>query len=102
MTRGLTEAGEHVIEATLAADGDQTIPVLEERGMPLDQLTDYGAGWQVHAQDLAAHLAGRERCDTEARWDELLPAYKTWRPTSARHRPPPDQGPVHSPAGGSR
>jgi hypothetical protein len=67
---------EHVIEATLAADGGQTILVIETRGMPLDLLADYGAGWQVHVEDLAAHLAGRERCDIEARWDELLPAYQ--------------------------
>jgi len=26
---------------------------------------------QVHVEDLAAHLAGRERCDAEARWSEL-------------------------------
>jgi uncharacterized protein YndB with AHSA1/START domain len=67
---------EDVIEATLAADGDQTILVIEERGMPLDQLAAYGAGWQVHVEDLAAHLAGRERCDFVARWDELTPAYQ--------------------------
>jgi hypothetical protein len=67
---------ELVIEATLAADGDQTILVLEERGMPLNQLADYGAGIQVHVEDLAAHIAGRERGDAEARWGELLPAYQ--------------------------
>ena len=67
---------EHFIEVTLAADGDQTILVWEERGMPLDLLAAYGAGIQVHVEDLAAHLAGRERCDADARWDELLPAYQ--------------------------
>ena len=65
-----------VIEATLTADGDQTILVIEERGMPLDQLAAYGAGIQIHVEDLAAYLAGRERCDAEARWDELQPAYE--------------------------
>ena len=68
--------GENVIEVTLAADGDQTIVVVEERGMPLAQLADYGCGVQIHVEDLAAHLAGRERCDAEARWDELAPAYE--------------------------
>jgi uncharacterized protein YndB with AHSA1/START domain len=67
---------ETVIDATLAADGDQTILVLEERGMPLDLLAAYGAGIQVHVEDLAAHLVGRERCDADARWNELLPAYQ--------------------------
>lgn len=65
-----------VIEATLTADGDQTILVVEERGMPLPHIADYGAGWQVHIEDLAAHLAGRERCDIEKRWAELAPAYQ--------------------------
>jgi hypothetical protein len=59
-----------------AADGDQTILVVEERGMPLDLLAAYGAGIQVHVEDLAAHLAGRERCDAGTRWGELVPAYE--------------------------
>ena len=67
---------EHFIEAMLTADGDQTILVWEERGMPLDYLAAYGAGIQVHVEDLAAYLAGRERCDADARWNELLPAYE--------------------------
>jgi uncharacterized protein YndB with AHSA1/START domain len=75
-TKGLDEAEEHVIEVTLAADGDQAILVLEERGMPLDHLAAYGSGIQVHVEDLAAHLAGREHCDGAARWNELLPAYQ--------------------------
>lgn len=67
---------EHFIEVTLAADGDQTVLVWEERGMPLDHLAPYGAGIQVHVEDLAAHLAGQERCDADARWHELFPAYQ--------------------------
>jgi uncharacterized protein YndB with AHSA1/START domain len=67
---------EHVIEVTLAADGDQTILVWEERGMALGQLAAYGSGIQVHVEDLAAHLARRERCDALSRWNELLPAYQ--------------------------
>ena len=67
---------ELVIEATLTADGDQTILVLEERGMPLDHLAAYGAGIQVHVEDLAAHIAGRERCDSDARMAELYPVYQ--------------------------
>ena len=68
---------EDVIEATLAADGDQTILVIEERGMPLDLLAAYGAGVQIHVEDLAAHIAGRERTTTRRRdGTELLPAYE--------------------------
>lgn len=67
---------ETVIEVELAADGSQTGLVLEERGMPLDLLAAYGAGIQVHVEDLAAHVAGRGRLDAEARWAELFPAYQ--------------------------
>jgi hypothetical protein len=45
--------------------------------MPLDQLAAYGAGVQIHVEDLADHIAERERRDdAKARWDELLPAYQ--------------------------
>ena len=66
---------DEVIEAVLTADGDQTILVIEARGMPLDKIAFYGAGWQMHAENLAAYLAGRERVD-EARFDKLVPAYR--------------------------
>ena len=75
-TRQDRQAEEHAIEATLTADGDHTILILEERGMPVNLLAAYGAGIQVHIEDLAAHIAGRERCDADARWQELQPAYE--------------------------
>jgi uncharacterized protein YndB with AHSA1/START domain len=67
---------DEAIEVTLTADGDETILVIEVRGMPLDKIEFYGAGWQVHAEHLAAYLAGRDHGDTEARWGELVPAYQ--------------------------
>ena len=76
MTRQDRQDEEHAIEATLTADGDHTILILEERGMPVNLLAAYGAGIQVHIEDLAAHIAGRERCDADARWGELQPAYQ--------------------------
>jgi uncharacterized protein YndB with AHSA1/START domain len=76
LTRQPGQSYDHFIELTLAADGDQTILVWEERGMPVDLLAPYGAGIQVHVEDLAAYLAGRERCDAEARWKQLFPAYQ--------------------------
>ena len=76
LTMALGQPDEDVIEAALAADGDQTILVWEERGMPLDLLAAYGAGVQIHVEDLAAYLAGRERCDAQARSKELIPAYR--------------------------
>jgi uncharacterized protein YndB with AHSA1/START domain len=65
-----------VREGTLTADGDQTILVLEIKGMPLDKVAFYGAGWQIHAETLAAHLAGQEPADVEARWEDLVPPYQ--------------------------
>jgi len=67
---------DQVIEATLTTDGDETILVIEVRGMPLDKIAFYGAGWQIHAENLAAYLAGREPRDTEVRWEELVPSYQ--------------------------
>ena len=64
------------IEATLTAAGDQTILVIEVQGMPLDKIAFYGAGWQIHAESLAAHIAGREPGESEERWNELVPAYQ--------------------------
>ena len=65
-----------MIEVTLTADNEETILVWEERDMPLDQRAAYAAGVQVHVEDLAAYLAGRERCDADARFEELVPAYQ--------------------------
>jgi uncharacterized protein YndB with AHSA1/START domain len=70
------QSREQFIEVTLAADGAQATVVWEERGMPPGQLAAYGAGIQVHIEDLAAYLAGRERCDADVRWNELLPGYE--------------------------
>jgi hypothetical protein len=72
---GLGEPDVKIIEATLTADGDQTLLAVEERGMPVNLLAAYGAGVQVHVEDLAAHIAGCERYDAGTRWDELQPAY---------------------------
>lgn len=66
---------EGVVEVTLQPDGDRTTVVLEDRGVPVADLPAYAAGDQVHLEDLAAHLAGRGRCDARARWQELFPAY---------------------------
>jgi hypothetical protein len=67
---------DEAVEATLTADGDQTILVIEVRGMPLDMIAFYGAGWQIHAENLAAYVAGHEGGDAEARWEQLVPPYQ--------------------------
>jgi uncharacterized protein YndB with AHSA1/START domain len=75
-TKHLRQADEQVVEAALTADGDHTILILEQRGMPVELLAAYGAGIQVHIEDLAGHIAGPEPCDAEARWEELPPSYE--------------------------
>ncbi len=79
------------IEAWLTPEGvggSQTRLVVEERGLPLAQTHFYGAGWQVHLEDLArslasdapVHLAGwsEEKAAPawQQRWTELTPAYQ--------------------------
>jgi hypothetical protein len=54
-------------EVTLTADGEHSVVVWEERGMPVDQLSAYGAGVQIHVEDLADHLAGASAATTPRR-----------------------------------
>ena len=70
------EPNEQTIEATLRDDDSGTILVVEERGMPEELVAGYGAGVQIHVEDLAAILAGRERCDAAKRFDELHSGYE--------------------------
>ena len=58
-TKDAEEPDELDIEVMLTADGPQTIVVWVERGMPVDMLSAYGAGVQLHVEDLSDHLAGR-------------------------------------------
>ena len=76
LTREPDQSEDQSIEVTLTADGGQTTVAWEERGMPVAYLAGYGAGVQVHVEDLGAYLAGRERCDAGARMGELFPAYE--------------------------
>lgn len=57
---------ESQLEAWLSEDGDRTRLVVEERGLPVGQLPYYGAGWEVHLEDLATSLASGERVHTDA------------------------------------
>ena len=86
-----TEPGtddETQLEAWLTTEGARTRLVVEERGLPVGQLHFYGAGWQVHLEDLGRSLvsggsAHAEGWSEEAaapawqqRWTELTPAYE--------------------------
>jgi len=75
------------IEAWLTADGSRTKLVVEERGLPVDGLHFYGAGWQVHLDDLGRSLTGEvvhpdgwseqsPSATWRRRWTELTPVYQ--------------------------
>jgi uncharacterized protein YndB with AHSA1/START domain len=78
LTMEPTTDDEAEIEAWLTEEGDRTRLVVEERGLPLDGLHFYGAGWQAHLEDLGRSLAG-EPSAWKARWTELTPAYEAQR-----------------------
>lgn len=67
---------DETVEATLTTEGTRTRLVIEIRGLPLDRVASYGAGWQIHAENLAAHLSGGEPIDVGARWQALLAGYR--------------------------
>lgn len=63
------------MEVTLTPGASGTLLVFEDSGMPLAQIAAYGAGDQIHLEDLAAYLDGAARCDARARWSELHPGF---------------------------
>jgi uncharacterized protein YndB with AHSA1/START domain len=74
-TMGVGSDEETVIEATFFEEDGKTRLVIEERGLPLDEVAVHGAGWQAHVEDLATYLDGREPGSWKERWRELSPRY---------------------------
>ena len=82
---GTAEQGE--IEAWLTEEGSRTRLVMEERGLPIEELHFHGAGWQAHLEDLGRSLASggtvhpdgftaeRPSPAWHARWTELDATY---------------------------
>jgi uncharacterized protein YndB with AHSA1/START domain len=81
-------ADEGQIEAWLSEEGSRTRLVVEERGLPIDDLPFHGAGWQAHLEDLGSSLSLDDSVHPEgwsptqhapgwhARWNELTPSYR--------------------------
>ena len=79
---------ESQIEAWLTAEGSRTRLVVEERGLPVDTLHFYGAGWQAHLEDLGRSLSSEGMVHADGwsaqtaaagwqqRWTELTPGYQ--------------------------
>lgn len=77
VSRDPDEPSDDITEVTLTPDGEGTILVLEQRGMPLVNVAGYGAGNQLHVEDLGDYIAGRERrTNVEERFQALMPAYR--------------------------
>jgi hypothetical protein len=76
-------ADETVIEAVLSSVEAQTRLVIEQRGLLLADLPGRGAGWQAHAEELAAYLSGRQPAPWRERWADLIPAYAALGPPRA-------------------
>jgi uncharacterized protein YndB with AHSA1/START domain len=70
------ESAKHVLAVELSDEAGQTILALEVRGLPLDVVWAYGVGWQVHLEDLGAHLSKHGSMNLPTRWDELEPLYR--------------------------
>ncbi len=79
MMTGTGDTDENSIEITLTADGPNTLISWDEQ-VPPGLLPEYGAGIQIHLEDLTAYLHGGDRCDSDPRIQELLTAYEPLRP----------------------
>jgi hypothetical protein len=64
------------MEAELTAADGHTVLVVEARGLPLPLLAAYGVGVQIHVENLANHISGRESGNEEERWEKLFPPYQ--------------------------
>ncbi|HEY1832149.1 MAG TPA: SRPBCC family protein [Acidimicrobiales bacterium] len=73
MKPGASDEAEIVV--VLTSEGEKTRLAIEDRRLTRENLSDYGAGWQVHLEDLASFLAEREQGDWQARWRQLRPVY---------------------------
>ena len=67
---------EHLTTITITPDGSGSRIVLEEQGMPLPMVAAFGAGTQIHVEDLVAHVEDSPHRHTVDRFGELYPAYQ--------------------------
>ncbi|MGC1238831.1 MAG: SRPBCC domain-containing protein [Acidimicrobiales bacterium] len=66
-------------EAVLTPVGQKTHLMIEQRGIPQNDLVSHGAGWQAHVEDLSSYLTGGSVAEPRAwlaRLSELTPAYQ--------------------------
>jgi uncharacterized protein YndB with AHSA1/START domain len=84
------QPGGDVSEVTLAADGDQTILVLDQPGLPLDQIAAYGRRPRSMSKTSPTTSPGVSAAMPTRGWTSFFLPIRTWRPTSVRHWLLPD------------
>lgn len=67
---------EHRTTITITPDGPGSVIIAEEDGVPLPMIAAYGAGTQVHVEDLVAYVSGSAERHTADRFGALWPGYK--------------------------
>ena len=67
---------DEAIEATLTADGGQTILVIEIRGTPLDKIAFYGAGWRSMPRISPPTSPGVNAATARRGGTKLVPPYQ--------------------------
>jgi uncharacterized protein YndB with AHSA1/START domain len=72
------EPDELVTEVTLTPDGDQTILVLEERGMPLEYLAGYGPGFRFRSRIWPPTSAGASGATPTRGWTSCSRPTRRW------------------------
>jgi len=68
--------GEHRTAIVLERSGSATSVLVEEQGMPLEMVAAYGAGTQIHVEDLVAFVTGSPSRNTAERFGVLYPGYQ--------------------------
>lgn len=65
-----------VVEVTLTPEKDQTVLVIEDRGVPLARDRRLRCGATGSPRGPCPYVAGGDRCDARTCWQELRPAYQ--------------------------
>lgn len=71
-----SEVEVRVEPAPVGHEGEQAVLVLVHTRLEAAQAVGYGAGWHTSLDQLADHVAGVAVRDWDARFAELLPAYR--------------------------
>ena len=72
-----------VWEITLTADGDGTTLVIEVKGMPLEKIAFFGAGWQIQPKTSPPTSPAVNPTTSRHAGKNSSLRIRTWRPTSA-------------------